>query len=648
MPELEDKRHSVTWRAIVIGAFVAGVIGALGSYCDTCQQGTRLTDDFSAPAALFMLFVVAVPFNSLLRRMGRDAALSAAELATIFAMALVAAAIPTRGFVGFLTPTITGAFYYASPENQWETYILPYIPQWMMVTDKEAIRWYYEGMPTGQSFPWQAWAAPLFFWLLFFVALSLVMIAIPVILRRQWMDNEKLTYPMMQPPMALVQTAEDKNSWDWLFKSRLFWGGFAISAFIITLNGLNYYYPQIHPIRLHTTVRGSAFIGRLTFRVSPTVIGFAYFMNQSVSLGMWLLFLFVNAEGATLQRFGVQFPRKLGIWSYWSLHALEASGAAAVLMLSMLYVSRGHLAAFLKQALRPQKREGEEEEIMSERAALVCLALGLIFLIRWMQIAGLPWWAAILFIFITMAIFTVVTRVVIETGLPVVMTPALGSDLLVSAVGSQTIGPQGLVALGSTYVWHSEMRIYVMACCANALKVIHTATRRHRHRLVFALMAALLMSFAGAMVVLMYFPYARGAMNLNHFNFTNVAMYPWMDASSRMRTPITPTWGHLLWFGLGAAIMSGLLAARWMFPWWPLHPVSFLACFHWSGRVIWFSVFIAWLIKTFLLGFGGGNLYHRGKPFFLGLVLGEVVSAVIWVFIDMLAGAQANPTTSFW
>ncbi len=645
---MQDRESAVTWRSIVVGACLAGAVGALGSYCDTCQQGTRLTDDFSAPAALFMLFFVAVPVNWVLGRMGKSLAFTAAELATIFAMVIVAAAIPTRGFVGFLTPTITGAHYYASPENQWATYILPYIPKWMLLDDIEAIRWYYEGAPAGVGIPWQAWAAPLFFWLLFFVALSFVMIAVPVILRKQWMDNEKLAYPMMQPPLALVQTAQDKQAWDRLLRSRLFWTGFAISAFIITLNGLNYYYPQIRPIKLYTTVRGSPFTGRLTFRVSPTVIGFAYFMNQSVSLGMWLLFLLLNAQGATLQRFGVQFPRKLGIWSYWSFHALEASGAAAVLMLSMLYVSRQHLLEFLKRALKPPKRDPESEEIMSERTAVICLVVGLIFLVRWMNLAGLPLWAAILFILITGAIFTVVTRVVIETGLPVVMAPALGSDLLASAVGTQALGPAGLVALGTTYVWHSEMRIYVMACCANALKVVHTSVKHHRRRLLAALMIALLVSFAGALVVLMYFPYARGAMNLNRFNFSNVAMYPWIDAAGRMRPPLQPTWGHALWFGMGAAIMTGLLAARWFFPWWPLHPVSFLACFHWSGRVIWFSVFIAWLLKTFLLGFGGGKLYDRGKPFFLGLVLGEVVSAVIWVFIDMFTGAQGNPTTSFW
>lgn len=645
---MEDRQTVVTWRGVAVGAALAMAVGALGSYCDTCQQGTRLTDDFSAPAALFMLFLVAVPGNAILRRIDPRTALTPAELATVFAMALVAAAVPTRGFVGFLTPTMTGAHYYAAPENAWHEYILPYLPEWMMLTDADTIRWYYEGLPKGVPVPWQPWVAPMLFWLLFFVALSLFMIAIPVILRKQWMDHEKLSYPMMQPPLALVETARGASERAKLLRSKLLWAGFAISAVIVSLNGLNHYFPNIKPVTLQASVRGGPFIGRLTFRVSPTVIGFAYCMHQSVALGMWVLFLFVNAQGAILQQFGVQFPRKLGIWSYWSLHALEASGAAVVLLLGMIYVSRQHLLAFLKEAIRPTRRDEGEGEIMTERRALIALLLGFVFMVRWMHIAGLPLWASVLFILITGTFFVVITRTVIETGLPVVMTPALGSDFMVSTVGSQALGQQGLVALGTTYVWHSEMRIYIMACCANALRVVHSTTGKGRRRLFVALMLGLLLSFVGALIILTYFPYSRGAMNLNRFNFSNVAMYPWMDAAGRMRTPVKPTWGIAFWSGIGAAIMTGLLAARWMFPWWPIHPISFLACFHWSGRVIWFSVFVAWMLKTFLLGFGGGKLYDKGKPFFIGLVMGEVVTAVLWIFIDILTGAHANPTTSFW
>ncbi|MEE2659154.1 MAG: DUF6785 family protein [Candidatus Latescibacterota bacterium] len=42
-------------------------------------------------------------------------------------------------------------------------------------------------------------------WMPFVIALYLVMIALMVILRRQWMNNERLLYPLMQAPLAMVQ-----------------------------------------------------------------------------------------------------------------------------------------------------------------------------------------------------------------------------------------------------------------------------------------------------------------------------------------------------------------------------------------------------------------------------------------------------------
>jgi hypothetical protein len=40
--------------------------------------------------------------------------------------------------------------------------------------------------------PWEVWLLPLLYWLLFALALFLVMVCMMVILRRQWVENEKL------------------------------------------------------------------------------------------------------------------------------------------------------------------------------------------------------------------------------------------------------------------------------------------------------------------------------------------------------------------------------------------------------------------------------------------------------------------------
>ena len=51
---------------------------------------------------------------------------------------------------------ITGAQYYATPENEWALLILPHLPEWIAPQDPEATKWFYEGAPRTIGVPWAA------------------------------------------------------------------------------------------------------------------------------------------------------------------------------------------------------------------------------------------------------------------------------------------------------------------------------------------------------------------------------------------------------------------------------------------------------------------------------------------------------------
>lgn len=57
---------------------------------------------------------------------------------------------------------------------------------------------------------------------------------------------------------------------------------------------------------------------------------------------------------------------------------------------------------------------------------------------------------------------------------------------------------------------------------------------------------------------------------------------------------------------------------------------------------VWFSIFLAWLVKTIVLKYGGSAAYRRTRPFFLGLILGQVVVAGMWLVIDYFTGMTGN------
>jgi len=85
--------------------------------------------------------------------------------------------------------------------------------------------------------------------------------------------------------------------------------------------------------------------------------------------------------------------------------------------------------------------------------------------------------------------------------------------------------------------------------------------------------------------------------------------------------------------------------ARHHWLWWPFHYLGFpiSAVF----GTMFFSVFLAWMIKTIVIKYGGPGLYLRTRPFFLGLILGQFVTAGIWYVIDFYMGSSDNPVMSW-
>ena len=140
--------------------------------------------------------------------------------------------------VQILLPIISYAFAYATPENDWQSLFWHYIPSWTSVSDKRGLANFFDGGST--FYPHlEAWTTPLLWWGLFLAALFSVMISINFIFRRQWTENEKLSYPLIQLPLAMA------NPRSRFFGSKAMWIGFGVAAAIDLLNGVNYLFPQV-------------------------------------------------------------------------------------------------------------------------------------------------------------------------------------------------------------------------------------------------------------------------------------------------------------------------------------------------------------------------------------------------------------------
>ena len=114
--------------------------------------------------------------------------------------------IPTIGFSEYVLPIIAGIIYYATPENAWAETFHPFLPRWAVPQDEAAVRHFYEGLPDGLALPWEVWLEPVLYWCLLALAIFWTSACLMVIVRRQWMEREKLLYPLVQVPLDMIRS----------------------------------------------------------------------------------------------------------------------------------------------------------------------------------------------------------------------------------------------------------------------------------------------------------------------------------------------------------------------------------------------------------------------------------------------------------
>ena len=281
------QHEGVTVRSFLIGTLVSLLIGLGIAYADNAIRGSYMAFDFGSPVAVFFLFIIVALLNPLAGWIRRAWFLSEAEITLVFIMGLVAASIPAMGLTGFFLPYLSGAQYYASPENGWAELFMHYTPDWLIVQDQQAIKNFYEGNPQGAGgIPWKAWLPSLLAWVPFLLALYLGMIASMVILRRQWMTHERLLYPLMQPSLALIAQEKGRllppllrsaySGLEWAFPSLL-----AVSR---PCTPIILFFPKIELYTLLPIFRDSTLLRPGLYF---TTIGFTYFLSRDISLGIW-------------------------------------------------------------------------------------------------------------------------------------------------------------------------------------------------------------------------------------------------------------------------------------------------------------------------------------------------------------------------
>ncbi len=240
---------------------------------------------------IFTLFLLTVA-NLGARRWRPALALGRAELLTVYAMLSVASALNSHNCMQILLSIMGHAFWFATPENRWGELFLPHLPPWLTVSNKDILEGYYAGYSSlYRPEVVRAWLVPVLCWTGFGVLLLGTMLCINVVFRRQWVEAERLTYPIVQLPLDM--TAEDGSFW----RNRIMWTGFAIAGGITFVNGLAYLFPTLPslPIKRQNigylwTQRPWSAIGGVNIAFYFFAIGLSFLMPLGISVSCWLFY----------------------------------------------------------------------------------------------------------------------------------------------------------------------------------------------------------------------------------------------------------------------------------------------------------------------------------------------------------------------
>ena len=598
----------------------------------------------SSPGALFFFFILTFVVNAIVAVLARNVQLSKADLVMIYCMLLMAVTVPTWGLMFFLIGTLVYPFYYATSENNYVELFHDFIPSWMVPQDFQAIKDYYEGLPQGAAIPWGVWVEPMGWWLALIVTMSLMLICMSTILHRQWSVHERLTYPMVQLPQNMIEK-EEGASFAPFFKDGVMWLGFFVPFTLLSLNALNHYWPivpQYNPSGLFSLFNQTL---HLPISLNLAWVGLFYLVNLEITFSIWFFYVLSKVQEGVFSTLGIASTERLSAYEYSQPADLthQASGAVIVLVLYGLWGARTHLKEVVQKLWDSDGGVDDSEELLRYRTALWLFFGSLLFVAVWLWRSGVPIVVLPVLLVVSLIFFILVARVVAASGVATARSPIVPAYFVISGMGTSILGAKGLVALNFTFIWQGESRTSPMVAAANGLKLAEMIPGS-KTRLFWGLVLALVCSLLGAAYMTLKLAYTYGAINLSLLDWAGAHGWPYIGPTMTDM----PDANIRGWFfkGVGAVTEGFLMWAQHRWHWWPFHPIGFAVAVGWLTSQIWFSALICWILKGSIVRFGGVHLFQRLKPFFLGLVLGEVAVSGLWGIIYVITAEKGRWITN--
>lgn len=631
-------------RAFILGSIFSVGVSLMEPYLLMVIQNNGLCSDYMVAGALLSLLII-ILLSGLFSFINKKFILSSSELILIFIMVSVACVIPSWGLMGNLFSVIAGLHYFAASTNNWNNIFIYRIQHFFLNNNIQSIEYFYNGIHGGIVPSYAPWIVPLISWFILIFIFYFLSICIAVIFRKQWIENEKLSFPLAIVPLAVIRKTNISERIPTIFKNNIFWLGFGIAFFFLSINGFLHYFPIEPLINFSPSIPIFRYTEILMFFISFPIIGFAYFLNTDISFSLWFFYILSIVESGWFNISGFSLPGYNEVFAGSSAAtSFQGGGAMVVLFLFILWISRKHLKNVFIKAFKG-KGVNDSNEILPYRTAVFGGIISLLLLLVIFHYLGMPILVGCLFLFFVLVVFIGLTKIIVQAGIGFARATCIPPDFTAYSLPPSTITANGYTALGLQYVWSADIRTQVLASTSNGLKMNEEGKIKPK-TLFLSIIAAILLAYFFSAWMIIKLGYIHGALNAPSSWFFGGGMSSTIGnfISTKITTPLTKQIivSRLIFAGIGAIIMLFLIIMHQNFIWWPLHYIGLPIADSWVIQVAWFSIFISWLIKKFILKYGGVKIYTKSIPFFIGLIFGTMGAVGIWTIINVLSKQTIN------
>ncbi len=617
-------------------------------------------------------------------------ALNRKEFSVVFAAAFVSSYPPTSGLFRYFHRMLLIPWREYTSRTTWKTsdiftqYLDPRLfpapfPSNPGATETEAYQRVYANFFSGMSngvhtvpffdLPLAEWVGPLTFWGPLIIVMCLAVIAMQFVVHRQWAYNEQLSYPIAQVMDGFCAVDSKRPGIPLIFKNRLFWWGFVPLFTLLLLQYLSMWFPQDFPalsevlpnfrnwslpITKKIPIFGKLNVYYLNWQVIFfSIVGIAYFVSSEVSLTLG--FAPILMAIFTVCFYNVTGDQLDGAW----MNASRAGGYVGLSMI-LLFAGRFYYRAVFRRAFGFKKSSDATQGIgvsgdVSVAAARLLIIAFIPFIIM-LCIMGVSFIVAFFFGLLLMIVFLVSSRIVCETGIPFIQAGFEPASIFVKLFGPAAIGPKPMTFIlwAGNGILCQDTREALMPYVATGLKVADDAGVKIKKIfwfLVVVIVLALVVAFASAHFSLYNYSgmgdgWASKYPPVQYFDavvkhLTDMKAAGTFDASlngsqwQRLGL-IQPDATSLKFFIFGIIAVVVTYCLRFRFTKFPIHPLLFVMWGTYPNQMTWCSFLIGWFVKMLVVRFGGGGVYQKFKPFFIGLIAAELMLVCLVIIVDFI------------